>query len=86
MGTAFDRDPRAAAGTARQMAAILKSGNRTAELGRIKAPTLVISGSQDGATPPEAARVYPLFGPSNRGRRARLGKLAGDLQASERER
>lgn len=46
-GRAFDRDPRAAAGTARQMAAIIKSGDRTPELGRISAPTLVIHGDRD---------------------------------------
>jgi len=44
---AFDRDPRAAAGKGRQMAAILKSGDRTAELRRITAPTLVIHGDHD---------------------------------------
>ena len=38
------RDP---AATARQLAAILASGNRTRELRRIKAPTLVIHGSAD---------------------------------------
>jgi pimeloyl-ACP methyl ester carboxylesterase len=44
---AFDRDPRAPAGTARQMAAILKSGDRTAELRRITAPALIIHGDHD---------------------------------------
>jgi pimeloyl-ACP methyl ester carboxylesterase len=44
---AFDRDPRGAAGAARQMAAILKSGDRTAELRGIGAPTLVIHGDHD---------------------------------------
>jgi pimeloyl-ACP methyl ester carboxylesterase len=43
---AFDRghDP---AGSARQLAAILKSDDRTAELARISAPTLVIHGDRD---------------------------------------
>jgi pimeloyl-ACP methyl ester carboxylesterase len=46
-GIAFDRDPRAAAGSARQMAAILKSGDRTSQLHQIKAPTLVVHGDRD---------------------------------------
>jgi pimeloyl-ACP methyl ester carboxylesterase len=43
---AFERghDP---GGTERQLAAVLKSGDRTAELGRITAPTLVIHGDRD---------------------------------------
>jgi pimeloyl-ACP methyl ester carboxylesterase len=42
----YDRDP-SPAGTPRQLAAILDAGNRTAELRRIKAPTLVIHGTKD---------------------------------------
>jgi pimeloyl-ACP methyl ester carboxylesterase len=42
----YDRDP-SPAGTPRQLAAILEAGNRTAELRRIKAPTLVIHGTKD---------------------------------------
>ena len=42
----FDRG-RNPAGVARQMGAILKSGNRTAELRTIKAPTLVLHGDRD---------------------------------------
>jgi pimeloyl-ACP methyl ester carboxylesterase len=38
------RDP---AGPGRQLAAIIASGDRTAELGKIKTPTLVIHGSKD---------------------------------------
>ncbi len=38
------RDP---AGPSRQLAAIIASGDRTAELARIRAPTLVIHGSKD---------------------------------------
>jgi pimeloyl-ACP methyl ester carboxylesterase len=45
---AFDRGAGANAdGTARQLAAIWKSGDRTHELARIKAPTLVIHGDRD---------------------------------------
>lgn len=45
-GLAFDRghDP---AGVARQLAAIMKSGDRTREVQRITAPTLVIHGDRD---------------------------------------
>jgi pimeloyl-ACP methyl ester carboxylesterase len=45
-GRTFDRgvDP---AGTGRQLAAILALGNRTAQLGSIASPTLVIHGSDD---------------------------------------
>lgn len=54
---AFDRDPRGAAGVGRQMAAILKSGNRTAELRRITAPTLVIHGDRDRMVHPSGGRA-----------------------------
>jgi pimeloyl-ACP methyl ester carboxylesterase len=45
-GLSFDRgfNP---AGSARQLAAIIKSGDRTPQLGRITAPTLVIHGDRD---------------------------------------
>jgi pimeloyl-ACP methyl ester carboxylesterase len=43
----FDRDPRAAAGRGRQLAAVIKTGNRTRALKRISAPTLVIHGDRD---------------------------------------
>jgi pimeloyl-ACP methyl ester carboxylesterase len=56
-GRAFDRDPRAAAGVGRQMGAILKSGNRTAELGRITAPTLVVHGDRDRMVHPSGGRA-----------------------------
>ena len=42
----FDRG-RNPTGVARQMGAILKSGNRTAELRRIRTPTLVLHGDRD---------------------------------------
>jgi non-heme chloroperoxidase len=41
-----------AAGTARQIAAIQKSGDRTAQLGRIQAPTLVLHGDRDRIVAP----------------------------------
>ena len=43
----IDRGPGDDAGTGRQLAAILASGNRTAQLRRITAPTLVIHGKND---------------------------------------
>ncbi|RSD09587.1 alpha/beta fold hydrolase [Amycolatopsis eburnea] len=45
-GTGWDRDP-TAGGVGRQLAAIMKSGNRTALLRNITAPTLVIHGDRD---------------------------------------
>jgi len=46
VGESYDRDPDPG-GTARQLAAILASGNRTRRLEAIMAPTLVIHGEQD---------------------------------------
>ncbi len=54
---AFDRDPRAAAGAARQLAAILKAGDRTRDLARITAPTLVIHGDRDRMVHPSGGRA-----------------------------
>ncbi len=45
-GLAWDRDP-SSAGRARQLAAIFKSGDRTEEIRRITAPTLVVHGDRD---------------------------------------
>lgn len=45
-GEAWDRDP-ASDGPARQLAAILRSGDRSAEVRTITAPTLVIHGDRD---------------------------------------
>ncbi len=45
-GMAWDRDP-TSVGVARQLAAIFASGDRTAELGHIDVPTLVIHGDHD---------------------------------------
>ena len=44
---AWERDPSNAAGVTRQLAAIIKSGDRTRELRNITAPTLVIHGDRD---------------------------------------
>jgi pimeloyl-ACP methyl ester carboxylesterase len=45
------------AGTARQLAAILTSGDRGAELRRIAAPTVVIHGTKDRMVTPSGARA-----------------------------
>jgi pimeloyl-ACP methyl ester carboxylesterase len=55
-GHAFDR-ARNPAGTARQMAAVLKSGDRTRELRRITAPTLVIHGTEDTLVRPSGGKA-----------------------------
>jgi pimeloyl-ACP methyl ester carboxylesterase len=49
-----DHDPR---GPGRQLAAILASGDRTEELGRIKAPTLVLHGKADRLVSPTGGRA-----------------------------
>jgi pimeloyl-ACP methyl ester carboxylesterase len=54
--TSFQRGL-SAAGTGRQLAAILGAGNRTAQLGSIKAPTLVIHGSDDKMIAPSGGRA-----------------------------
>jgi pimeloyl-ACP methyl ester carboxylesterase len=68
---AFDRghDP---AGTGRQLAAIIKSGDRTAELRRITAPTLVVHGDRDRMVDPSGARATAAAIPG-----ARLVTIAG---------
>ena len=58
-GQAWDRDP-STAGTGRQLAAILRSGDRTAEVRTVTAPTLVIHGDRD-----------PMIHPSGGARTAR---------------
>lgn len=52
----YDRglDP---AGSGRQLGAIIASGDRTAQLGRIKAPALVIHGSKDRMIRPSGGRA-----------------------------
>ncbi|WIX99550.1 alpha/beta hydrolase [Amycolatopsis mongoliensis] len=61
-GTAWDRDP-STGGVGRQLAAILRSGNRTALLRSITAPTLVIHGDRDRMVHPTGggatARAIP---------------------------
>lgn len=61
-GVGWDRDP-TAGGVGRQLGAILKSGNRTAWLRRITAPTLVIHGDRDRMVHPTGgaatARAIP---------------------------
>jgi pimeloyl-ACP methyl ester carboxylesterase len=44
-------------GVARQLAAIMKSGDRTAEVSRITAPTLVIHGDRDPMVNPSGGRA-----------------------------
>jgi pimeloyl-ACP methyl ester carboxylesterase len=44
------------AGVARQLMAVLASGDRTRELGRITAPTQVVHGTADRLVPPRAGR------------------------------
>jgi pimeloyl-ACP methyl ester carboxylesterase len=56
-GRAFDRDPRAASGMMRQLGAIVKSGDRTDDLRRVSAPTLVIHGDHDRMVHPSGARA-----------------------------
>ena len=68
----FDRDPRAAAGTARQMAAILKSGDRTSELRGITVPTVVIHGDRDLLVHPSGGRATARAIPG-----AKLATIAG---------
>lgn len=62
-GLAWDRDPDGSAGTARQLAAILRSGDRTRMLAAVTAPTLVIHGDRDRMVSPAGgaatARAIP---------------------------
>jgi pimeloyl-ACP methyl ester carboxylesterase len=70
-GLMYDRglDP---AGTARQLAAIIASGNRTPALRRITAPTVVIHGTADRLVRPSGGRATVRAIPG-----ARLVKVAG---------
>jgi len=54
--TSYDRD-HDPEGSGRQLAAIIASGNRTAELARITAPTLVIHGTADPLVAPSGGRA-----------------------------
>jgi pimeloyl-ACP methyl ester carboxylesterase len=62
-GLAWDRDP-SRAGVGRQLAAIFRSGDRTAQLRAINAPTLVIHGDRDRMVNPTggAATVRAIAG------------------------
>ena len=53
----YDRGRGDGAGRARQLAAIIASGNRTAELRRITAPTLAIHGTDDPLVRPSGGRA-----------------------------
>jgi pimeloyl-ACP methyl ester carboxylesterase len=69
----FDRSGGpAAAGVARQLAAIMKSGDRSAEVARITAPTLVIHGDRDRMVNPSGGRATAKAIPG-----ARLQVIAG---------
>ena len=70
-GLAWDRDP-SPAGVARQFAAIFRSGDRTAQLRAVTAPTLVIHGDRDRMVNPTggAATARAITG-------ARLETISG---------
>jgi pimeloyl-ACP methyl ester carboxylesterase len=65
-GKQYDRGINTA-GTGRQLAAILASGDRTAELRTIAAPTLVIHGDQDKLVGPSGGRATKRAIPEARG-------------------
>ena len=71
------------AGTGRQMAAIMKSGDRTAEVAHITAPTLVLHGDHDPMVDPSGGRATAAAIPG-----ARLQTITGmghDLPAGALE-
>jgi pimeloyl-ACP methyl ester carboxylesterase len=70
-GTGWDRDP-TSAGTARQLAAIFRSGNRTRLLRNVTAPTLVIHGDRDRMVHPTGGKATAKAIPG-----ARLETLRG---------
>ena len=72
----YDRghDP---AGTGRQLGAILKSGNRTRLLSKIKAPTLVIHGKSDRLVRPSGGRATAKAIPG--ARFLRIDEMGHDL-------
>ena len=70
-GISYDRD-HDPAGPGRQLAAIVASGNRTEELERITAPTLVIHGTADRLVSPSGGRATARAIPG-----ARLLKVDG---------
>ncbi|WP_040805513.1 alpha/beta fold hydrolase [Nocardia concava] len=71
-GTTWDRDPRPAAGVGRQLAGIMKSGDRTREVRTITAPTLVLHGDRDRMVNPSGGAVTAAAVPG-----ARLHALPG---------
>jgi pimeloyl-ACP methyl ester carboxylesterase len=71
-GRSYDRGRGDTAGQARQLGAIIASGNRTAELRRITAPTLVIHGTDDPLIRPSGGRATVRAIPG-----ARLMKIEG---------
>jgi pimeloyl-ACP methyl ester carboxylesterase len=52
----YERDP-TSSGTPRQLAAILEAGNRTGEVSKIKAPTVVIHGTNDKMIAPSGGKA-----------------------------
>jgi pimeloyl-ACP methyl ester carboxylesterase len=56
-GRSFDRATGDAFGTGRQLAAIMCARNRTPDLGRIDAPTLVVHGTKDRLVRPSGGRA-----------------------------
>ncbi len=91
-GRAWDRcfDP---SGVARQLMAVLASGDRTKELRRITAPTQVIHGLDDRLVPPRAGRDVAAAIPRREagadrghGPRSAAGALGALLQADRRQR
>jgi pimeloyl-ACP methyl ester carboxylesterase len=70
-GIAWDRDP-SPYGMPRQLAAIFASGDRTAELGQIDVPTLVIHGDRDRMVHPTGGGATARAIPG-----ARLETIAG---------
>ncbi|WP_433733377.1 alpha/beta fold hydrolase [Nocardia sp. CA-129566] len=55
--TTWDRDPHPAPGVGRQLAGILKSGDRTTQLGAVVAPTLILHGDRDLMVNPTGGTV-----------------------------
>ncbi|WP_040692756.1 alpha/beta fold hydrolase [Nocardia vinacea] len=70
--TTWDRDPHPAPGVGRQLAGILKSGDRTAELAAVVAPTLILHGDRDLMVNPTGGTVTASAIPG-----ARLHTLPG---------
>ncbi|MGF6886560.1 pimeloyl-ACP methyl ester carboxylesterase [Nocardia sp. GAS34] len=78
-GRVWDRDPRPAPGSGRQLSAIMKSGNRTRELTRITTPTLVLHGDRDRMVHPSGGAATARAVPG--ARRHTLPGMGHDLPA-----